>query len=1395
MTMKQKSKRLFSSILAGLLFVSTVFGGAITTFANGNGTGGSSIRITGAGAGNWGRNACGGGYLVSIVKYDKSLDDSEDAISASALDNAYKDSILVYNTKGTLDYVDGHTVTVSLGIRAGLASQGGGDLLDNNGNVVGEDGIDAYTVTAIKGSSEEAKNLLGFETTFGSGSNYAYDTTPFYNLYGQDGTFDFNNETDRSNWYSAVEAIYGSGCTLGGVTREAWVSNDAGDNCAYCILIVPVALFANSTSPSDVSVVACYPASGVVNKTSIINACQIQWGSFGEVGATLDTIVGYNMTEEYDFFKGYVPYGMWGNPSTKVGANIAAYLDTTSFNTGLSDVKYTIVAADEPDEISKPTSATNNTTLTGVNYLYGDAGTDRVIDPAVDKTAKSVTGVSNVDDYKLTEASVFTVDTKNTVLYGSNNNALNKILSGVSSRFSTTYVPSLVSGVVSAGNYYRLNITIDGATSYKSLTSALQKYMVSFSNYGNAKKVGNIALSGSASQEDISANYLTNALYNSGSFASIKSTDSKDTAKSGKKTQLGVSVQLYTKAKTVKSYLKAYDVKVDSTGNFVSTTEAGTYTSDKYSYMDYVDMEYKSSIGSIADSENKMLKKVYYFLVPNNTAYGHSNNFSPAIQSASYEDWSVVLSGDESISTKRFSEVTPSVGVTSENEGYTVYVVRVYEDGEYGDVNVKSTLELQDYELSHVYQSIYSDIDVRTSNFSSKKAGSTLSHTWFSGYSKAGVAQYDNCTYTTYVDDFNRYIWQTLSKVSGTNSIVSKNGNVGAWQTVIKKYNKEMLQPTNISTLILSNEKKVDENVLLTRDIGDGDSLVASSISLQSAQEVDDFITDVLKMNSGNKPASAVKGDTVRDSNYVLSTAKDLFKFQGGWVSSYNDDYSGAYGVEDEACPNSNLHVHINAKLVERAYKTLYAGSVLSNVAKVQLTEITHKYVTDAMATGTNTDKLLDDYNVVASDSKNIDGVLTQSYALPIVKNNYRYVQDPLTNVWSESTNPIINNFYGEVQMVAQIPNIGDSLTSITQYNVWVMSEKLRSVQASSLYFITANSGDERAIDQDKTKLYSDNSVSNANGIGATNPVLYAGADVDLVVDTNIKVSTYGYSLDIINTADVPEGYSSYSEIIADGSDVATTWGNSSNKADLLKAFTNFSSDVFKSINADITLEDTVNGSTNVYSNFSTSMGNYTEAGVAENGVYQIVIKDGILDSSNPSYQLMLKQLAKDYFGDVSKTAEAAELFKASGIYQSIQDAIESDVSSVNTSQAYEYLGNGSHWYDEQVKTFVIRRYTNYAVINNVTLSDKLDYNMGGANISGSNDNIQNSYNNSECKWYLSLYFDKNLSSDYMKNIITSWYNPADDNHSAAINASSVLVNHLYIPSVDFNIASDAVAD
>lgn len=1394
----KKSRRIVSFVLAMLL----VFTGVVPVYAKGNGDGGSAVSISGGGAGNWGRDYCGGGYLVSIVAYDQEVD-NETSISRAALDNAYKDSILVYNPEN-VDYVPHCEVTVSLGIRNGEVRNNGGKLIDRNGhNVTGN--VDAYTIKAVRADSTKGKNLLGFTSNFGKGSSHGdfiYETEKFHNLYGEGGSFDFNNEDERERWYSYVEDIYGRGCTLGGVTKEEWVSNDAGDNKVYCILIVPVGLMANGTSVNKASVVACLPSYGVAEKSSIINSCQIIWASYSEVGNALNDIRGYNIDETTPCFRGYVPYGAYaggGASNLRVAANVVAYMDATNFNETFEDIKYSIVAASNPEDVEEPIFLRHTGVIEDVSYLYGDAGRDRVIDPAEDRDISELTGVDDNPEYNLfnmAESSVFTVKSKNPVLYGLNDNAICNIMSTLDERFYLTYKPSLITGVISAGKYYDMDVIINESDQYENMTDALKAYMTSFHNYESPRNASNVYVLSALDSRNITANFLSKALYNTERFTKIKSTDEKDYAKNNSKKKVGLGVQVYAKTKKVKSHLKAYDVKVDADGNFISSAEAGEYTSEKYNHMNYVDMSYKSDIGYISDSDDKMLKKVYYFLVPNDSEYGYDNNFSPDIQSASFEDWSVVLAEDEEgVSVTRTSEVAPSVGVSTMYEGFTVYAVRVYQEvSMVNEVDVESTLELQDYELSHVFQSVYSDEKVKTTSYASKKANGTLSHTWLSGYTDEGRPIYDTCSYTTYTDDFERYLWQTVSKLTGNKSIVSKNGNVGAWQTIIKKYDKEMLEPVNLGTLILTQEKIVDENVLLTRDIGEGDSLVASSISVQPSQEVDDFLVDVLDMQSSNKPADPVRGSVLRDSNYVLNTVQDLFRFQGGWVNSWNEDYSGAYDVEDEPCPHSSLHTHINAKLIEKQYKTLYVGTVLSNIANVRITEITHKYLTDTMDVGKNTEKVIERYNVVPMDSRNIDGVLPRSYALPLVKNNYKQVQNPDTGAWKDSADPIVSSFFAEVQMSAQIPNIGDTLTNINQYNVWVMSEKLRKVNSSSMYFITVDSGDKPAINQDKTYIYSDNSVSNANGQSNTKPVLYAGAGVDLVVDTNIKVSTYGYSLDIINRNDVPAGYSSYSEIIADNSDVATIWGNGSNKTDLFKSFENFSKDIFKSVDADIALEDVVDGRTNTYSNFATSLGNYKEAGAIEEGTYQIVIKDGVLDESNPSYQLMLKQLAKDYFGDESKVADAHEVFKASGIYKSIQDAIESDVSSVNTSQSYEYLGNGTHWYDEQVKTFVIRRYMNYAEYSNITLNDKLDYNMGGENLAGGNDNLQNGYNSSNCKWYLYLYFNKNLSSDYMKSIIRNWYNPSDNDHTAAVNSSSVLVNHLYIPSVDFSIASDAVA-
>ena len=98
--------------------------------------------------------------------------------------------------------------------------------------------------------------------------------------------------------------------------------------------------------------------------------------------------------------------------------------------------------------------------------------------------------------------------------------------------------------------------------------------------------------------------------------------------------------------------------------------------------------------------------------------------------------------------------------------------------------------------------------------------------------------------------------------------------------------------------------------------------------------------------------------------------------------------------------------------------------------------------------------------------------------------------------------------------------------------------------------------------------------------------------------------------------------------------------------------------------------------------------------------------------------------MASDYGCSVG---EAEALFETSEMKRAVIKAIEHDNSAINKSAPAKYvgdtfhepdlssmLGNGSHWYDEEVRVFVIRRFmTPAARVLNIIAQDKMDIGPG----------------------------------------------------------------------------------
>ena len=140
--------------------------------------------------------------------------------------------------------------------------------------------------------------------------------------------------------------------------------------------------------------------------------------------------------------------------------------------------------------------------------------------------------------------------------------------------------------------------------------------------------------------------------------------------------------------------------------------------------------------------------------------------------------------------------------------------------------------------------------------------------------------------------------------------------------------------------------------------------------------------------------------------------------------------------------------------------------------------------------------------------------------------------------------------------------------------------------------------------------------------------------------------------------------------------------------------------------------------------------------------------------------------------------AEARNIFEESGINQSILNSIESSTNGKSGTAN----GFTENWYDETVRTFVVRYYQCSPIkIQSVNVSDKIDINAGP---SQTGTLFSNGYVGT---WTMTVYMNKTNASMPSLNI----YNPKNPNY----NADSVLVAKQPISGADFVISDATTAD
>lgn len=385
-------------------------------------------------------------------------------------------------------------------------------------------------------------------------------------------------------------------------------------------------------------------------------------------------------------------------------------------------------------------------------------------------------------------------------------------------------------------------------------------------------------------------------------------------------------------------------------------------------------------------------------------------------------------------------------------------------------------------------------------------------------------------------------------------------------------------------------------------------------------------------------------------------------------------------------------------------------NNLKSQKVELEITSIAHKYQTEANEAGKNT-KVPDSKYLREELQKPKTGSngMTENLTIGSEKTGYAtaYVKNSETVI----------SFYPEVPMQA-MEYSGDSITgtdSVAIKRVLTIGEELRKAKSSSLYLFTVKRDKSTGTDDNDLSgtTYSDTAVGGSKASKISDMVtLTAGGDFGVAVkETGFSLNLYGYAMDVINSdeddsmlvaqsgvKDMASGVENtqdvsinYTDIVKDGSNVYSDWENESDSSTMEDEFKTWVTAMLKPENfkADMEMQlykgntdERLRGSS--VTNFNTTLGKLSDGDDGDEMTFPLTVRHGevvkcTIDANgnqtttlDSNYEKFISQLADDYgLGDGDGTTrfeKAEKLFKASGLYTSIIDAIESDKSTANNS-------------------------------------------------------------------------------------------------------------------------------
>lgn len=737
-------------------------------------------------------------------------------------------------------------------------------------------------------------------------------------------------------------------------------------------------------------------------------------------------------------------------------------------------------------------------------------------------------------------------------------------------------------------------------------------------------------------------------------------------------------------------------------------------------------------------------------------------------------------------------------------EGYNIINLVVKGEGSGNEVvgPERTDFTVLDYELNYIYPGLspvgnYYGVNLGNMVRDSSAPNSGWHHSV--GHSHHGVA------WDVFKEDNSLSIINKSPQYGGTlinyNKGVLKNHPykniyyypVGGEFDIEAKGSKSFSHDT-VSGVLLNHAVSVPRNVL-------GDSLVVSSIHPTTSKlNAKGYLTKNLNLDMGLKGKLKTSGVKQNDSAaWLPGVGRDTFHWEanrkhthmetrnctykvyvepeGGWVSDGTLDKDGKPNKvwDSEAIPGYYKEV-VHSVNVPVATNHVFTNN--DNKVVYNITERAKKYVPLDKVKGENTEHtvaLTEPVDGYGHDSK--DDYIT--YRLASVK--------PVKGVTLK--------FWPEVEYLMFNPKVRDIISdasNVASEKVMIMGEKERQIEPSGLYLMTLRASDGKQVTGQVT------SDATATGTRAHNlsmamqglPVIYGGGGINLKADSQFNIHTYGYVLDMLDKSDdtnVKSYYGSqYGDIIAGSPNLKLAWGNGLSYIPK-KEFKSFIDEIKDKLRVDMTLrvEDASGVKKHEYNDFGASLGKLSGGGIKENPSYNIRLRGG-KPIRDVAWQALIKDIAKKYYAVSQPTHEqtrkAVDIFMDSDIYKTMSDAVV-DRSDKDNRSNY----NGYRWYDEQVRTFVIRAYEGEPMgLDNILVSDKIDIKASPTASTGSAMELfQKGYYG---KWYLTLYLTDRLES---MDTGVKVYEPELSNSEVAAKDGMLLVNRVHVDGADF-IISDA---